>query len=647
MYKLQSRVLFVDDDASARAYVAALLGERFSVFTAAHGNDALDVLRHERIEIVISDIVMPVLDGFGLCRAIRASPLIQAIPVILLSARTDEDTRVAAFAAGADDYVGKPVADRELIARLDMHLRRARERRAVARALADREEWLQLIIDSAKEYAIVTLDREGVITSWNGGAERLLDYTGQEIIGKHGAIFFTSEDVAAGQVDLEMKRAQRQGRSENERWHVRKDGSRFWGSGVMLPLAAGGAGGFLKIFRDRTAERDTVEQLKDSDRRKDEFLATLAHELRNPLSAITAAVHVLGRSAARPALAAVARDALNRQAIQMTRLLDDLLDASRITRGRLELRMTLVSLSTVIETAIETAQPVIDDLGQRLTVEQPAGSIHVEADPVRLAQIVSNLLTNAAKYSERGRAITLRVGVEHDDVVVRVLDEGIGIAPESLAGIFDMFVQLDTALERSRGGLGIGLALANGLARLHGGTLTAHSDGPGRGSEFVLRLPHAVSSTAARPIDGDHSKADGALEPRRVLVADDNRDAANHLAASLRLDGHEVFIAYDGFRAIELADEHRPDVAVLDIGMPRRNGYDVAAEIRERPWAADARLIAVSGWGRLEDKKRALAAGFNVHITKPVDIDVLRQALTPQSRAQGAVSPERPPQPPP
>lgn len=628
---MQATVLFADDDPSARSYIAALLADRFTVIGASDGEDALDVLRRRRIDLVLSDIVMPRLDGLGLVRAIRASPLTHAIPVILISARSDEDTRVASFEAGADDYLSKPFGDRELAARLGMHIKRARERHAIARTLADREEWLQLIIDSAREYAIITLDVGGAITSWNAGAERLLQYDEHEAVGKAGQIFFSPEDIAQGQPGREMAHARAEGRAENERWHMRKDGSRFWGSGVMLPLAGGGAGGYLKIFRDRTAERGAIEQLKEADRRKDEFLATLAHELRNPLSAIAAAVHVLGRAGARPSLASIARDALGRQVAQLTRLLDDLLDAARITRGKLELRKARVTLATVLETALETARPVIDEQGQRLHAQYPHDDVCVNADPVRLAQIVANLLVNAAKYSSRDDAITLLASVEGEEAVVRVRDEGIGIAAESAARIFDMFSQVDPAFERSRSGLGIGLALARGLAELHGGTLTARSEGLGKGSEFELRLP--VVSTSAEITDVlDAGHAGTPAEPRRVLVADDNQDAANNLAASLRLDGHEVFVAYDGRRALELADEHRPEIAVLDIGMPKRNGYDVATEIRERPWATDARLIAVSGWGRLEDKKRALAAGFNAHLTKPVDIGVLKEMLEPPAR---------------
>jgi PAS domain S-box-containing protein len=368
------------------------------------------------------------------------------------------------------------------------------------------------------------------------------------------------------------------------------------------------------------------ESLKDADRRKDDFLATLAHELRNPLAPLRNGLQVMKLAAGNAGAVEQARSMMERQMAVMVRLIDDLLDVSRITRGKLELRKERVELASVVQSAVEGSRPLIEASGHRLTIALPE-PIPLDADPTRLAQVFSNLLTNAAKYTDRGGQITLTAKRDGGGVVVSVRDTGIGIAPEHLPRLFEMFSQVTTALERSQGGLGIGLSLVKGLVEMHGGTVEARSEGLGKGSEFIVQLPVAGGRSAPESPQaggGDRAKARGS---RRILVADDNRDAAESLAMMLRLAGHEVHAAHDGRDAVEAAAWFRPDVALLDIGMPKLNGFEVARRVREQPWGRNVVLVAITGWGQEEDKRRATEAGFDCHLTKPVEPAALEKLL--------------------
>jgi PAS domain S-box-containing protein len=381
-------------------------------------------------------------------------------------------------------------------------------------------------------------------------------------------------------------------------------------------------------------QKRAEETLREADRRKDEFLATLAHELRNPLAPIGNALQILRMPGVDPATAERSRDVMERQLQQLVRLVDDLLDVSRVMRGKITLHRERVELAAVIARAVETAQPFIEAQGHELTVSVPAEPLTVEADPVRLAQVVGNLLTNAAKYTERGGRIWLTGRREGSEAVLRVRDTGIGIAPEVLPRVFDLFVQVDHAATRSQGGLGIGLTLVQNLVELHHGTVEALSPGLGQGSEFVVRLPlPARGPEAVQPAhDG------GAARPtpgRRLLIADDNRDAADSLAWLLRLRGHEVRVAHDGPAALELAEDFRPEVAFLDIGMPGMDGYTVARRLRQLPVLEKIRLAALTGWGQAEDRRRSAEAGFDHHLVKPVELEDLERVLT-EGRGESA-----------
>jgi signal transduction histidine kinase len=374
-----------------------------------------------------------------------------------------------------------------------------------------------------------------------------------------------------------------------------------------------------RSIRYAIARKRTEEAL----RHKDEFLAMLAHELRNPLAPILAALHILELPQIDEARARRAREIMNRQVGHMARLVDDLLDAARIMRGRIELHKQPHEMMNIVDHAIETARPVMNAQGHRLVLNAPHRPIPVEADAVRLSQAIANLLTNAAKYTEKERRIFVTVAAEGDDAVVRIRDQGVGIEPDLLPRIFDLFVQGERALARSQGGLGIGLALVKRLVELHGGAVTAFSEGRGKGSEFVVRIPMTFDYVR-------DEKAPALIiptRPRNVLVVDDNVDSAECVGAMLELNGHQVQVVHDGFAAIEAARHQKPDVILLDLGLPGRDGYEVARILRNDADLKKAKIVAVTGYGSDEDRLRSEQAGMDIHLTKPVDPDRLEEII--------------------
>jgi PAS domain S-box-containing protein len=486
---------------------------------------------------------------------------------------------------------------------------------------------LASIVDSSDD-AIVSKDLHGIITSWNKSAERLFGYTAQEVIGQSVSILIPPDRPNEEPQILErLRRGERVDHFDTVR--MRKDGSQLQVSVTISPIRGGGGRiiGASKVARDITERKRAEEALRDADRKKDEFLATLAHELRNPLAPIRNAVLVLKAKGPPDPELQWGRDVIDRQVEVMGRLLEDLLDVSRICRNSLELRKGRIGLAAVIEAALETSRPVIEAGGHELTVALPSKPIYLEADAVRLAQVFSNLLNNAAKYTEEGGRIRLNAERQGSDVIVSVKDSGIGIAAEMLPRIFEIFSQAKPALVRSQGGLGIGLSLVRGLVELHGGSIVARSGGPGQGSEFVVRLPVAAEMPIQEPARPVEDNGQLPVPRRRVLIVDDNRDSADSLAMLLKVMGHEVGTAYDGEQAVAAAEALRPDVGLLDIGMPRLNGYDVCRRIREQSWGQGVFLIALTGWGQDEDRRRTEEAGFNFHIVKPVDSGLLMELL--------------------
>jgi signal transduction histidine kinase/CheY-like chemotaxis protein len=379
-------------------------------------------------------------------------------------------------------------------------------------------------------------------------------------------------------------------------------------------------------IRGHLAERQKTEQaLRTADRRKDEFLATLGHELRNPLAPILNSLEILKLSGAfEDARTAPACAVMERQVHHLNRLVDDLLEVSRITRGIIEVKKEPLDLTAIVKAAIETSRPVLDNLRHEIKVQFDSEQICVVGDPVRLTQVFANLLNNAAKYTNHGGQITISTRREHGDAVVSVRDNGIGIAPGLLSQVFDMFMQVDRSTRRSQGGLGIGLTLVRSLVQMHGGSVEARSEGPGLGSEFIVRLPLIVERTM--PLET--ARRILPLPSRRILIVDDSRDGGETLAMLLRVLGAEVALAHSGRAALECVSTFKPDVVLLDIGMPGMDGYEVARRIRANTANRDISLIALTGWGQDEDRRRSSAAGFNYHLVKPADIDQLRQLLT-------------------
>jgi signal transduction histidine kinase/CheY-like chemotaxis protein len=388
-----------------------------------------------------------------------------------------------------------------------------------------------------------------------------------------------------------------------------------------LRNANGEVEGIFVQGHDVTEQHRAQQALRAADRQKDEFLATLAHELRNPLAPIRTATHLLSSPEATPSARSRATEIIARQVGHMSRLLDDLIDIARITQGRLLLRKERVDVAAIVDAALEAARPLAEAKGHALTVTLPTQEAALMADPVRIAQVLSNLLNNASKYTDPGGRIVLDVQAEEEVLRFVITDNGIGLSESALENLFVMFAQEKAALERSEGGLGIGLALVKALVELHGGQVSASSDGPGKGSRFEVALPRAnAMAPPVRPSELAETAATGTSARHwTVLLADDNRDACEVLAEVLRMDGHAVHLAHDGQEAARLALQHRPEVMVLDIGMPGLNGYEVAQQVRAQPWGGQPFLIAATGWGQEADRHKALQAGFDCHLTKPFE----------------------------
>jgi PAS domain S-box-containing protein len=504
----------------------------------------------------------------------------------------------------------------------------------LAPALPQGEAEFRRLLDKLPAGAY-TCDAEGQITYYNrravelwGRAPRLND-AADRYCGSFR--LYSTDGVPIAHDRCWMALALQEGQEYNGREIVieRPDGARKIALAHANPIrdAHGRLQGAVNVLVDITTQKAAEEALRTANRCKDEFLATLAHELRNPLAPLRNAVQILDlRTPASPDTAS-ALSVIQRQLRQMTRLIDDLMDLSRITRDKLELQRQRVSLSDVVHSALETSQPLIEAGGHGFTLKMPGEQVTLEADPMRLAQVISNLLNNAAKFTPRGGQITLQVARDGNDAVLSVRDTGIGIPPEALPHVFEMFAQVDRAIERSHAGLGVGLALVRRLVELHGGTVQARSEGRDAGSEFIVRLP--VIAGRGRPSEAgtEDGASDQPAESLRILVVDDNVDSAVTLAALLGIHGHEVRTAHDGWQALEEVNAFKPDVAILDIGMPKMNGYTVAARIRERMDDVQPLLIAVTGWGQEEDRQRSKAAGFDHHLVKPVDPALLLELL--------------------
>jgi PAS domain S-box-containing protein len=517
------------------------------------------------------------------------------------------------------------------------------ERKRAEEELRQAEARMRSVVNHVVD-GIITIDDAGRIESFNPAAEKIFGFDRSEVIGMN--VNMLMPEPYHSEHDHYLSNYLRTGEAKiigigREVVGKRKDGSKF-----PMELAVSGfliesRRYFTGIVRDITERkrleqqlRERLEELAEADRQKNEFLAMLAHELRNPMAPMRNALHLMNMPGADDSMVRQSRAMMERQLEHLVRLVDDLLDVSRIIRGKIELRKEDLDIATAVVRAVETAQPIIETHGHRLTIELPDEPIWVQGDLIRLSQVIANLLTNAAKYTDRAGHITLGVTRDNGQAVVRVRDTGIGISSEVVGRIFDLFVQADRSLARSQGGLGIGLTLVKRLVEMHGGTVSAQSEGLGRGSEFIIKLPTLSGREVEQPLHAPAGRGHvtDALR-RRVLVVDDNVDAANSIAMILRMSGYDVRCAYDGPAALEAARSYHPEVVVLDIGLPVMSGYEVAKKLREQEEFARIPIVAVTGYGQDEDRHRSFEAGFNCHLTKPVDVHALQAFISTQPLA--------------
>jgi signal transduction histidine kinase len=668
------KLLLVDDERrNLDALESILDSSGCMLIRALSADEALFAILQNEFAAIILDIKMPGTDGLELARMIKKRKRSQHVPILFLTAHIlDERNVLEAYGVGGVDFLSKPInpdilrskvavfanlfrttralasaveslnnevserkkAQEELrIAKSQLETRvleRTSELAQVNRELYDNEEWLRLALAVA-QVATWEWDLVSGKMRWSADPEALFGFPpgafGPSLQISHAA---HPEDV--GVLESAFDEATRTGEYDAEYRAVRPDKSIVWiaDRGRLVMDSDNQRSRIVGVTVDLTRRKSLEEALLESDQRKNEFLATLAHELRNPLAPVRYAVKVLDVKGPESEHLRWAVELIDRQIHHMARLIDDLLDVNRISRNMLELRKETIDLASVIAIAVETSRPLIEQRHHELIVSVPSDPIYLNADSVRLAQVFSNLLNNAALYTrdtDTGDKIWLTAVLEGDTAVISVKDNGAGIAPEMLPKIFEMFTQVHQSTASKRG-LGIGLSLARRLVSMHGGSIDVRSDGIGKGATFTVRLPVpwlAIPEPSTELKEAASTQRNGSK--RRILFADDNRDVVESFHMMLQVLGHEVETALDGMEALRKADDFRPQVVVLDVGMPRLDGYETAKRIRQRAWARDVVLIAVTGWGNEKDKLRAAEAGFDVHLVKPVDATTILEVL--------------------
>jgi PAS domain S-box-containing protein len=614
-----SRVIVADDNSDMRAYLRELLESRYKVEAVADGQAALEAARRETPDLIVSDVMMPRMDGFALLRTLRADPQLRDVPTILLSARAGEEAVIEGLDAMADDYLVKPFSARELIARVGAQLQLARFRReATAR---------EHMLLSAAPLGMYLIDADLRIRDINPTARPVFgdlpDLVGRDLAevltigwGKEHAdqvvgLFRHTLDTGEPYSTRERMIAPHgPGEPRYYEWQI---------SRIPLPDERFGVVCYFRDISDHVLARVALET---ADRQKNEFLAMLAHELRNPLAPIRNAGEILSRTLPAESAGHSMVAMVKRQVSQLTRLVDDLLDVSRITQGRVELQRRPLELGSVMSQAIETAEPLFRVRQHEVAIVSSYRALYVDGDMARLVQCVVNILTNAAKYTDSGGKIRVETRAEGSEAVIAVTDSGAGISPEFLPRVFDLFVQGERTLDRSLGGLGIGLSVAKRLIEMHGGRLTAASTGLGQGATFEIRLPRLERQ---QEVGGRAEVVRTAS--KRILIVDDNTDAANSLAQVLALDGHVAEPVYSASAALKRAGPFAPEVVLLDLGLPEMDGYEVARRLRQRPEFNGVRIVALTGYGQSEDLRRSREVGFDAHLTKPVDFGELAKVL--------------------
>ena len=673
------KILIVDDVPDKLVAMQAILDDLGQVVAVSSGREALRRLLQEDFAVVLLDVNMPDIDGFETAALIRERKRNEATPIIFVTADSDETHAGRGYSLGAVDYILAPIMPEVLRAKVgvfvelyrkneqlksQMEQRLALAKEQVARAAAEDATQRNALLAEAGNLLARSLDYAATIDCTLGlVTPRFADVAILSMTERPGtpptielawceppARTFTRRQLESSDLPSELATiitACRDGSVAKDAGSIALPGTLGVRRVVCLPLVARGRTlGVLTLGTGASLSSDELalvenlagraaiavdnarlyRDIQDGDRRKDEFLAMLGHELRNPMAAIANAIECLEHVDGDIRLRNEAQQVLRRQLQQMTRLVDDLLDVSRITRGKVTLRRSTVVLSTIVARAVDTTASIFVERGHRLHITQPDQPVRLDADPTRLEQILANLLHNAAKYTEAGGQVSLIIEPQDSQVVIRVRDNGIGISPELLPRVFDLFTQADRSLDRSQGGLGIGLTLVRSLVELHGGTVAATSNGINRGSEFAVCLP----VLATQPVELEAEQVSLAPEPptsRRVLVVDDNADLIITMSRLLNATGHETRTAQNGLTAIDIATNWLPDVALIDIGLPGIDGYEVARRIRQSPLLGETLLVAVSGYGQAEDRRRSTEAGFDFHLIKPVDFHELNRIL--------------------
>jgi signal transduction histidine kinase/DNA-binding response OmpR family regulator len=677
-------ILIVDDSPEKLMSLEAILDDLGqSLVSARSGREALRRLLVQEFAVVLLDVYMPEMDGFETARLIRARKRSEHTPIIFITGQGDEQLAAQGYALGAVDYILSPVLPGILRTKVSVFVELYRQReqlkqqaeerislgyeqaaRAAAEAASKRSAFLaeasnilnnsldyeetqrdlvRLVVPSLADLTVLTLADDA-------SHSRSFEMVWQTQNGEISRHSVSGAAVAPAIIEAAAERVISSGRMEmlsSLEFQVPHDSTlRRFHSGVVLPLRARGRNlGSLALASSEsrgTLDLDLVVDLtsrasialdnarlyrdiQENDRRKSEFLAMLGHELRNPLAPIRNSVEFLRQCKLdQPELRRV-RDTIDRQVQLMVRLVDDLLDVSRINSGKIRLRREVADFAAIADQAVEIAKPLIESRSHVFTVIRPEEPIWVEGDVARLAQVIANLLNNAAKYTPPHGEISLTIEAEAESAVARVRDNGIGLSADLLPRVFDLFTQADRSTGRDQSGLGVGLTLVRRLIEMHGGQVEARSGGPGRGSEFVVALPRVVRKIAHSSETAP--RRSNMATPRRVLLVDDNADGLASLASLLRLKGHEVHIASDGLEALEAAIAVRPEVVVLDIGMPGMDGYEVARRLRRTPDVGSVRLVALTGYGQDEDRHLSREAGFDDHLVKPVDPAILDELL--------------------
>jgi PAS domain S-box-containing protein len=648
---ISANVLLVDDQpANLLALEAALDSLRVNLVRAVSGPQALAALAQQDFAAVLLDVRMPGMDGFEVAREIRSRPRSRFTPILFVTAGDDPDeAMLSAYALGAVDFLTKPLRSEVLKAKVGVFVElyrskeelRLLERRDFEQRLEAKEERYRALFESIDEgFCVVKVlrDADGEVCDYrfeeanqaftmHTGLKDAVGRTMRELVPEHDEHWFRIYDRVArtGESTRFVQEAKAM-----HRWYD-VYASRLGGPGSDLVAIL-----FSDITQRLVAEQDLRrlnEELAQANRRKTEFLATLAHELRNPLAPLSNGLHLMRMASTKPDVLERTRQMMERQVQHMVHLVDDLLDIARISTGKVELRRGRIDLKDVVATAVEASASLIDTAGHKLHVELPSRPLPMDADATRIAQVVSNLLNNAAKYTPEGGRITLKAWVEGHEAVLTVTDTGIGIAPEALGQVFEMFAQVSGSAGKPQGGLGIGLSLVQSLVALHGGSVSASSPGVDQGSTFTIRLPliPSGSETMATTDTPQTPSNPGQLQ---VLVVDDNTDAAESLGVLLDIEGHAAHIAHTGAEALQLARSQPLDVVFLDIGLPDMTGYEVARQMRLLPTMQKTLLVALTGWGTQDDRERTREAGFDRHLTKPAELPAVEELLRGAAQAK-------------